>query len=541
MYQCPNCGGELKYNIAGKNIKCASCSSEFDPYEVKQDNDAEEDNFYEVTVYKCPQCGGEITTTDNTVADFCNFCGASVIMSSKLDKQKCPDYIIPFSKTKEDCKEAYKKFTGRSLFTPAEFKDAKFIDGFRGIYMPYWSYYITQEGDATFSISNEYRKGNYIYTDYYNLKVNNDSYYRGISYDASSSFSDAISESIAPYDIHEAKPFTPSYMLGFYGDTADVKSEVYQDSAKAIAIDQTMDYIKDTTKTTTYKYSESLSANGKKLNTNIEKVDAALFPVWFMSYRKNGRVAYATVNGQTGKVFADMPVSVGKFILGSFVFAIPVFLLLNMFFTVQPKCSLLTVLVAGLMTMFFYNMELTQIVAKDNGSDDLGLLSAKDRPDKAKEINKLKAAKEKEAASGGGGMGVVGTAIVAIILIVLLGAVIVPMVARILLEEGDFTLFLVSLGLFIIGVITFVVGINSLKNIAIRSSVPGTIWALISIFIGMVIFFINPVSDIFYYGAVIVTIIGVFFSLVSLIRYYNILATRKLPQFDLYEGGDDRA
>ena len=38
---------------------------------------------------------------------------------------------------------------------------------------------------------------------------------------------------------------------------------------------------------------------------------------------RTARVAYATVNGQTGKVVADLPISVGKSLLGSLIMAIP--------------------------------------------------------------------------------------------------------------------------------------------------------------------------------------------------------------------------
>lgn len=34
----------------------------------------------------------------------------------------------------------------RAIFAPKELKDPKYIDSFRGIYMPYWAYYITQQG-----------------------------------------------------------------------------------------------------------------------------------------------------------------------------------------------------------------------------------------------------------------------------------------------------------------------------------------------------------------------------------------------------------
>ena len=104
MYQCPNCGGRLFFDIQSQQLKCDHCSTQYDPYAISKENDAEESREYDVTVFKCPQCGGEILSTDNTAANFCSFCGASTILSSRVSKQLKPGYIIPFSKTKDDCK-----------------------------------------------------------------------------------------------------------------------------------------------------------------------------------------------------------------------------------------------------------------------------------------------------------------------------------------------------------------------------------------------------------------------------------------------------
>ena len=85
-------------------------------------------------------------STDNTIADFCSFCGASTVLESRISKELRPGYIIPFSKTKQDCKNQYKKMMKRAWFAPKELKDEKYIDGFRGIYMPYWAYHVSQKG-----------------------------------------------------------------------------------------------------------------------------------------------------------------------------------------------------------------------------------------------------------------------------------------------------------------------------------------------------------------------------------------------------------
>ena len=137
MYECPNCAGNLKFDIARQQLFCAHCETTMDPYSFRKEKDAEE---YEATIFTCPQCGGEIISDDTTAATFCSFCGGATILDSRISKERRPSYIIPFTKTKKDCKAAYAKMMRRALFAPKELKDPEQLKKFRGIYMPYWVY-----------------------------------------------------------------------------------------------------------------------------------------------------------------------------------------------------------------------------------------------------------------------------------------------------------------------------------------------------------------------------------------------------------------
>ena len=224
MYECPNCGGNLKFDIPTQQLACAYCGTHLDPYAIQKETDAAEQNYFETTVYTCPQCAGEIISMDNEAASFCSFCGASTILSSRISKEKRPRFIIPFKKTKEDCKQAYAKKMRSAFFVPKELKNPEYIDGFRGIYMPYWTYQLTQKDRVILKGKKSYRKGDYIITDHYDLSGDLDAYYLGYSYDASSSFYDNISEALAPYDAKELVNFTPSFLSGFYGPARSYSS-----------------------------------------------------------------------------------------------------------------------------------------------------------------------------------------------------------------------------------------------------------------------------------------------------------------------------
>lgn len=542
MISCPNCGGNVKFDIASQQMACEFCHEKFDPYSFdNKTKDAEEstsatDN-YEVTVFTCPQCGGEILSTDNAAAGFCSFCGASTILYSRISNERRPDYIIPFKKTKEDCKEAYIEKMRHALFAPKELKDPKAIDGFRGIYMPYWAFYITQKGPISLHGSTEHRSGDYICTDHFQLTGDIDAYYKGLSYDASSSFADSISEALAPYDVKGMKAFTPAYLSGFYADTSDVPASVYQPEAEATASQQTAASLKKVPAFSPYTISiPSGGESAGMLHTKTEHVDSTMFPVWFMSYRKNDRVAYATVNGQTGKVVADIPIDPKKYALGSFLLALPIFLLLAVFFTLLPTRLLTLSAVLAVMTAIIYTAELTAIAKKDSFSEDRGKLY-QEKPEQLDAQNQK--LKQKLKKSGNSGKKLL---IVKIFVFFQLGWIVLNTLMGIIGMTSSLSFFssFLWLVLIIAMVITIIIGSDKMKALPTGQSIVGFVASGIAVAVSSVIALVHPVNDLYYYIGTIFVLIAVILSIADIIHYYNILSTRRLPQFNK-QGGDDRA
>ena len=483
---------------------CDFCGSDFDPKDFEVDKDAEEQTVsqeaqpdedggfetYDVTVYTCPQCGGELMSVDeNTAAAFCSFCGASTILTPRISKEKRPEFIIPFSITKEDCKEAYRKLVRHALFIPKEYKSEKCIDGFRGIYMPYWSYDVKQSGPVNLKGQTEHRSGDYIITKYYSLTGKIDAKYDGISYDASSSFSDDISEALAPYDVTKRQPFEPSYMSGYYADIADVGKEVYSQQASALAYNHSLGRIKSETgefrKYTITGDAASDKKPGTAFSSRTMKGHSAMFPVWFMSYRNGDRVTYATVNGQTGKITADLPIDPKKYLLFSGVLALIIFAILNLFLVLTPTMVLLAATVLTAIVFIINGMQRSSIKKIETGENDKGLVFKKDQEKvKGKQNEKNTASKE----------GAVG---------------------KMIAGSADVGMPGLEKAVTIVGVVSVVIGL-------------------------LMVFLLDVVSDVPYYLLCIVDAIVFMVCFRFTLQNYNRVATRKLPQFDR-KGGDDRA
>lgn len=534
MYECPNCGGNLKFDIPSQQLACAHCGTHLDPYAVKKETDATEQDYFETTVFTCPQCAGEILSTDNEAAAFCSFCGASTILTSRISREKRPQFIIPFKKTKEDCKNAYAKMMRKAFFVPKELKEPKYIDGFRGIYMPYWTYQLTQKGRVTLAGEKSYRRGNYIITDHYDLSGDLDAYYLGYSYDASSSFYDNISEALAPYDAKELVNFTPAFLSGFYADTADIGEKVYRQDAIELANDSTFDRISKDKAFSGYQIKSSRI--GSRLGTKLRSADNTMYPVWFLSYRNKDRIAYATVNGQTGKVVADMPISPIRYLLASLVVAVPIYLLLNLFFTIRPPVLMGIACVLALVSGILYIMEMNAIGRKETNEDDRAVeimrrkkqektaaMEAGNEEEK-KEKGKKENAPQKKKQKGRR----LAFFEILIIFLVCLGPQI--LIAAVLLWPAIFVAMIVCL----------IVGICKYRKAKDVKGLFGFVFATGAVLVSCLIKLFNPVSDIAYYTGAIITLIADIFIFIDIIRNYNKLAMRRLPQFDK-QGGDDRA
>lgn len=516
MYECPNCGGNLKFEIASQKMFCAYCESRLEPGEVEKDGDATES--FEVNVFQCPQCGGEMFSGDTDATAFCSYCGSANILTPRISHEKRPQYIIPFKKTKEDCKKAYARKMRKAFFVPKEYKDAKFVDGFRGIYMPYWSYRYAQKGPVALSGKIKERHGDYIHTKHYNLSGEMDTVYEGYSFDASTSFYDNISEALGPYQVRDMQKFSPAYLSGFYADTADVNPNLYRQEVVEMVNEATYDRLKKETAFRGYELANvSTKRLSDQLNTECVGIDNTMYPVWFMSYRNGDRIAYATVNGQTGKVVADMPVDGKRFLISSLILAIPIFFLLNMFLTLRPPILLAICALLVLVSDWLYYSEIVDIRKRETNEEDMAIQAKRGKKGK-------KQRKAKNSGADTLGM-VVGFGIIAYfagIAMMQFGTVVV----WIAVIGGSLLLW------------------NFIRDdVKKKKSLPehkGFTISLAVTVLGGLLALWNPVSDLWYYGGVILSLGAVLYNLMDLIRNYNRLAMRKLPQFEK-KGGDDNA
>lgn len=337
IFKCPACGGNMVFDSEKQKLFCENCHTtrtveEMDVREQEESTDETIDQTEDQAKfhrYKCPSCGAELLTDEYTAATFCTFCQSSTLVEDRLEGEKAPAQLIAFKTSKEDAKQTYLKWAKKGALTPADFVKSSTVEKITGIYVPFWLY--DYDTDTSLHVEatrvRKEQRGNteYIHTDYYDVYREVAADFVKIPADASAKMEDGIMDKLEPFHYGDLKKFEMPYLSGFYAERYNFLS----DELKQRVEKRVRDYAHQGAMDTVQGYATKM-VRSENISLNEQKAEYVLFPVWMLNYRYKGRNFLFTMNGQTGKVVGELPISRSK-MAGWFVgvFAAS-FLLLNL-------------------------------------------------------------------------------------------------------------------------------------------------------------------------------------------------------------------
>ena len=355
-FKCLNCGGSINYDPHAQKLKCPYCDSEFEVESLKEygeqlENEKEsnfewnkeatsswqQEELAQTRCYVCESCGGEIITDNTTSASMCPYCGSAIVMVDNVKADLKPNLVIPFKIDKKQAKEMlYKHYKGKKLL-PKYFKDENIIEEIKGIYVPFWLF------DANVDAKMRYRgtrtrfwsTSSYEYTEtsFYAIVRDGKIAFDKVPVDGSSKMADELMEAIEPFDINEAVDFQTAYLAGYFADRYDVDVENSIERANERIVQSTKDAFLQSVRGYSSVFCEHA---GIQLDNNAVKY--ALYPVWLLTTKWQGKNYTFAMNGQTGKFVGNLPCDyklagvwfVGVSIASMAIFYILILLLWNM-------------------------------------------------------------------------------------------------------------------------------------------------------------------------------------------------------------------
>ncbi len=323
--KCPACGAPLKFDPTSGKMKCEWCDSVFEieelPHEASPTVSAaatasKPDGEYtpdpdrgRLSLYNCRSCGAEIIANPETAALICPYCGNNIVLTDKVSGSLKPDGVVPFRIDPKSLPAAVRKFyRGKHLLPRGFFSDAN-IGAIQGVYVPFWISDCAVSGELSFRGERvkTHRRGDYIITETSHYDLRRDVYmdFKGVSADASKRMDDAMMDSIEPFDLSDIKPFDIKYLSGYVADRFDVEAEEVQGRTDTRMLN-TASSVTAARSTGGYV---AVTPAGSNLRVKRKGLKYILLPVYVFNLEHAGKKYPFAVNGQTGKVVGDLPVS----------------------------------------------------------------------------------------------------------------------------------------------------------------------------------------------------------------------------------------
>ncbi len=360
---CPACGGSLVFDPTAGKLKCEFCDLMYTPEEVEaawakklgNEGDAAPEEGTEATrvyeavdfgpedqmkSYSCSTCAAELLADQTTAVMRCPYCGNQTIVEAQFSGSIRPDYIIPFAHTKKEAEEKYLSFYNKRFLLPKSFKTDNHVQEIQGVYVPFWMFSGRTYIDGNYMAYDEEKDkdGHTHITGRFNVWRKGYLDYMNVPADASKRMDDALMDSVEPYKLNGLLDFSMVYLPGFMAERYDVDEEECRLRAHKRAEGSISDQVRKTIK------HDGIEQSNVDYRYENESTKYALLPVWLLVTKWKDKTFKFAMNGQTGKMVGDLPVSAFKLL----AVVIPLFILIAFLTLSVAGQDMFTSLFAGL-------------------------------------------------------------------------------------------------------------------------------------------------------------------------------------------------
>lgn len=327
-YTCPQCGGQLSYNLVTSGLACQYCGYQASVRARTIGPVAEKHEFTLDTMTKadqgwgklrnlvhCQQCGAELTYPQGAVATSCPFCGSnSVNVTVSESNLFQPQALLPFTIKPDQLKQFTQSWIQDGWMHPSSLGDSARMDKFIPFYLPYWAfstdisfdwqaevahtvtdrYYDASSKSWKTRTRTEWRWENgTVHKKFTNFLVS------GVN---AKRLNPNILNELNPFDMSKLVAFNADYLAGINANAFDVDLNTAWGEAKTRLREEARELaIEDASN----RQVRNLTINMSYTN---EKWRYLFLPVYIAVYQFEGKSYQVMVNGQTGKVFGQKPI-----------------------------------------------------------------------------------------------------------------------------------------------------------------------------------------------------------------------------------------
>ena len=270
-----------------------------------------------VETYTCSMCGATTSFDPSSRTLRCPFCGTEMAVraTGAAVNLTVDQFILPFKLQKNDSEEKIRHWLGNSLWAPGDLKNRSSLDLGQGIYVPFWRFDADAlshwEGEISRSHTrqvqrtrnnSEGRPETYMDTETYKTWHPRSGTHDG-SHRAwipgSTGLTQAEGDKLMPFPEEAMMTYSPDVLVGFSTEDPGIDEDG--------AWEQGEQRIRDMERDACAREVERLTRADTTLSNRRSAV--CYLPVWIYTYAYQQQQFRVLVNGHTGEVVGDRPVS----------------------------------------------------------------------------------------------------------------------------------------------------------------------------------------------------------------------------------------
>lgn len=333
-YPCEQCGAQLEFEPGTTLLKCPYCAHEtpiappavaVEELDIHAFLDKANLNLEleKDKVLHCNNCAAEFSIPANQETQECPFCGSNVIVPTESEQRIVPNGVLPFVVPDKDARGHVQKWLNSRFWAPNDLKTLALKEGrLKGMYIPYWTFDAQTETDytgqrgihyyetETYTDSNGNRQTRQVQrTQWYPASGHVSVHFDDVLVLSSKAIPERYAQRLVRWDLGAVVSYETRYLVGFQTMRYDV------DLANGFAVAQS--FMQPTIDSA---IRSDIGGDEQVINSkNTEYYDVTfkllLLPIWIGGYRYRGKSFRFLVNGQTGEIQGEAPISVWKVLI----------------------------------------------------------------------------------------------------------------------------------------------------------------------------------------------------------------------------------
>ena len=323
-YNCPACGAEAVWNPGKRALICPYCGVE-SAAELKSDGTlvdeldllaglrglSQEQRGWSAAsrVVRCQSCNAISVFDAKRVAQNCDFCGSPALIAEDAQAAPIrPSSQLPFQVAQSKVREDIRRWYGSHWLAPNKLKNKALTDTLHGVYIPYWTFDAavdcpwSAEAGHHYYVQNQGKQERRVRWSHADGRVQ--TVFDDVLVPASVGVHSDLLDGLEPFPTTEnLLPYDPGYLQGWVVEQYQIDLVAAEaDSRKRMEArlrEMCIAQIPGDTH-------RNLQINPAYSGQTFKHV---LLPVWLLAYTYGTKNYQVAVNGYTGKISGDYPLS----------------------------------------------------------------------------------------------------------------------------------------------------------------------------------------------------------------------------------------